>query len=163
MNLYSQKTKTGCLFDCLCTSIQKNRSKIKKEHGDVLSFFKFNYLKYGSFGEICNREGINVCCYSFGFRDTMPKESIAVLGVNLAKDDFSKPLHSVFYDGKRVWEPWTRKFLNVNELKIVYAIRLVNQRSINETPFLKETDRRILTRKNFEEKTEKKLNYIQIV
>jgi hypothetical protein len=62
-----------------------------------------------------------------------------------------------------VWEPWTRKFLNVNELKIVYAIRLVNQRSINETPFLKETDRRILTRKNFEEKTEKKLNYIQIV
>ena len=118
MIYYKQKTKTGCLLDVACTICQKPRRLIKKEVQP--EYFKYNYLKYSSFGQILETNDFHLRWQQDG---EISRSGRKVLGINLWPTDYNEnALHSVYYDGERVWEPWKGEFLNIDNLKIVYSI-----------------------------------------
>lgn len=127
MHYYTQKTKTGCLLDVLCTATQKNRAKLKERH--KLDFFLYNYLKYSCLVKTLHKEDIGTV---FVNADTnkLDVRFPAIIGVNGHEDDYRRPLHAMFYDGGKVWEPWHKTFYNIEDLKIVYAFHLFPLRTV---------------------------------
>ena len=129
MKYFPQRNLTDCLLACLECFLQTSREEFYK---DLLEFVELKdingaankYLRYVSVGNLMSWYG-----YFPGIR-MWDKHSYVELGKTpkiLGIPYHNQPaLHSVFWDGEKIYEPWSEEFYSGHSYhKIAYSIGVI--------------------------------------
>lgn len=138
MKYFPQRNITDCLLACVENLTQTPREQFPIDLIEWRSLFSENkenrYLTYSSVSNIMSCGGmIPFVKSAYNHNNLYLIDSPAILGTYFKG---SNALHAVFFDGEKVYEPWTEEFYSVESLRVNYCIFDARQHRVNLDGFL---------------------------
>lgn len=135
MQYYPQRFQTDCLLAATECLIQKPREEIYPNFAKWHYIFGDYYLDYVSSALIIMEYARCVpCLISKYFTSRLIlDDSKMILGLVHPNE---RALHAVFYDGEKIYDPWTEEFYSCEKINVDYAILLDTKNNMAAQNFL---------------------------
>lgn len=138
MKYFPQRNETDCLLACVENLVQHPREGFAPDLIEWKSFYFGNkeqrYLTYSSVSNImCSGGIVPLVKCAYHNNKLYLNDSPAIVATYY---EGSGALHAMFFDGEKIYDPWSEEFYSAHSLKVVYSIFDARQQKVNHDSLL---------------------------